>query len=517
MKYLDEQIEVQATASSSVAAGIYRYTVSRKNDPAPDSYTTIFAGSMFHNQGTTFKVNITDIVRNDIWVPNEDELYKNEVTPTAYSNNLVNSYMVEFYLSLSSVISSSDIQVAKVYRYPHYISDMSNECFFDYTQNNIFSVPLQGQYTESSIKKYHLTPKYPYINTDNYNFILASERSLNNTLIDVQGILVGGLIKSFLVRPARPSSFISYKLSNLFNNASRTVSYSVVYNSTYEVVGDFSLSYNNTTHIIAAYANQQARYCLFRLILLNNSNQYIRALSDWQEADQTISGSFTIDETFLEQNALNKVAIIFSEVTSSSTDLDDYDWGLLGFNISGHESELLGKTVAISGTFAEVAQQEWNVTNLRIVQTLDTSKPTYLTIGGCQVAEIEMNCPSRYYLQWQDRMGGFQSQPFNEHYTYSEKFDTQNIIDYIGRKRVSSISVTPTFKIRTDWIKEDLYPYYESIFTSPVLFLYDTKEDKRYSVLVTDSEYTEKTYDNQKKLINLILNLELNKTQNIIY
>ena len=114
-------------------------------------------------------------------------------------------------------------------------------------------------------------------------------------------------------------------------------------------------------------------------------------------------------------------------------------------------------------------------------------------------------------------MDGFQSKPFNDKYTYSESFEKENLTDYQGRKRVSNVGVTGKFKINTDWLKEDLYPYYESIFTSPVLFLYDTKEDKRYSVLVTDSDYTEKTFSNQKKLFNLTLNLELNNKQNIVY
>jgi len=76
MKYLDEQIEEQMTGSiAGSATGIYQYRVLRKND-SDNSYTTIFVGSMFHQYGTAFKVDITDIVRNDIWLPSEDDLYK---------------------------------------------------------------------------------------------------------------------------------------------------------------------------------------------------------------------------------------------------------------------------------------------------------------------------------------------------------------------------------------------------------------------------------------------------------
>ena len=62
------------------------------------------------------------------------------------------------------------------------------------------------------------------------------------------------------------------------------------------------------------------------------------------------------------------------------------------------------------------------------------------------------------------------------------------------------------------------FPYYESIFVSPYLQLYDAKEDRLYDVNIVTQEYTEKTFNNQnKQLFNLQLEVELNKTQQFVY
>ena len=70
----------------------------------------------------------------------------------------------------------------------------------------------------------------------------------------------------------------------------------------------------------------------------------------------------------------------------------------------------------------------------------------------------------------------------------------------------------------TDYISEKLYPFYESIFVSPYLQLYDAKEDKLYDVILVNTEYDEKTFNNQSRnLFNLQLEVELDTTQKIIY
>lgn len=125
-------------------------------------------------------------------------------------------------------------------------------------------------------------------------------------------------------------------------------------------------------------------------------------------------------------------------------------------------------------------------------------------------------CYSRYYLQWQDRFGSFQSQPFNDSLVYSEDFQVEETLNYKEERVKSNVTVQPKYKITSGWIKEELYPYYESIYTSPVLRLLDTKTDKVTDVILKGN-YTEKNYKNQKKMLNLTLDLEATNKQHILY
>jgi hypothetical protein len=125
-------------------------------------------------------------------------------------------------------------------------------------------------------------------------------------------------------------------------------------------------------------------------------------------------------------------------------------------------------------------------------------------------------CYKRYYLLWQDRYGGFQSQALLDNVTFSETFDVTETQNYRNERRKSFIQVQPKWKLSTGWIKEDVFPYYESIYVSPILVLYDAYEDKSYEVIV-NSSYTEKTYKNEKKMLNISLDLEASSKQNIMY
>lgn len=137
--------------------------------------------------------------------------------------------------------------------------------------------------------------------------------------------------------------------------------------------------------------------------------------------------------------------------------------------------------------------------------------------GTCPVAILDA-CYSRYYLAWVDRYGDIQSQAFEgKKVEFSESFSTAEIIDYKMRRRVVKNEVQPAWKLKTGWLSEDIYPMYESIFTSPYLLLYDTETDRSWNVIIKDNKYTEKTYKNQKSLISLEFNVEENKTQNNIF
>lgn len=138
-----------------------------------------------------------------------------------------------------------------------------------------------------------------------------------------------------------------------------------------------------------------------------------------------------------------------------------------------------------------------------------------IDIAGDEVAIID-KCPARYYLQWKDRAGSWQSQRFTGVETFSETFNKEFVTLSSGKKTIT-IDISPKIKIQTGFIEDELYPYFESIFVSPYLVLYDSKEDKCYQVNVT-GEYTEKTFKNQgRQFFNLQLDLEFANQQNIMY
>lgn len=134
-----------------------------------------------------------------------------------------------------------------------------------------------------------------------------------------------------------------------------------------------------------------------------------------------------------------------------------------------------------------------------------------------EVAKVDA-CPSRYYLQWRDRYGSMQMQPFCKVDTYTEDLTRTEIKNYQDTRSLSNISIQPKWKLNTKWLNNTVYPYYESLLVSPWIKMYDTKEDTVYDVIITSSDYTEKTFKNQsRQQFNLQIDVEAVNTQNIIY
>lgn len=132
-----------------------------------------------------------------------------------------------------------------------------------------------------------------------------------------------------------------------------------------------------------------------------------------------------------------------------------------------------------------------------------------------RIAIIEA-CKSKYYLLWQDRFGSYQSQPFKGKLEYSENITNSEYVSYTGERHKYNVQVQPKWKINSGWITEDLYPFYESIYVSPILKLYDTETQTEYDVIVNDN-YVEKKYENSKSMLNIQLNVEAIEKQNITY
>lgn len=127
-------------------------------------------------------------------------------------------------------------------------------------------------------------------------------------------------------------------------------------------------------------------------------------------------------------------------------------------------------------------------------------------------------CASEFYLIWQDRLGGTQSQPFGCTSKFGETITRDEIVNVNNTRSISNVVSQPTFTINSGWLDYKLLPYYESLFVSPWLQLYDTKNGVAYNVILTDNTYDQATFaSNGHTMFNYTLNLEVAKKQNILW
>ena len=193
------------------------------------------------------------------------------------------------------------------------------------------------------------------------------------------------------------------------------------------------------------------------------------------------------------------------------------------FGITGTNYEVTKLTTAYLGIIKGITVEMYFFTTLKLTKAkaaLNTSSKYQQYVASKNIIEVAKvdSCPARYYLQWRDRYGSMQMQPFSKAETYSEDFTRTEIKNYQDTRRLSSISVQPKWKLNSAWIPFDLVPYYESLQVSPYVKLYDTKEDKLYDVILKDTTFTEQTFrNNNRQLWHMEIECEQTDKQNILY
>jgi hypothetical protein len=103
------------------------------------------------------------------------------------------------------------------------------------------------------------------------------------------------------------------------------------------------------------------------------------------------------------------------------------------------------------------------------------------------------DCPSDYYVIWQDRTGAYQCQPFSKKSTYRENIDTSYLTNELGEERPYRKSIQSEWTLNSDWLTEEGYKAHESLLTSPKIHLFDTKNDMMWEVNCTNSQWEDKT------------------------
>ena len=201
-------------------------------------------------------------------------------------------------------------------------------------------------------------------------------------------------------------------------------------------------------------------------------------------------------------------------------------WGVALQASQQSDSILINYYGALSGTgdiVFSVEPQYPNIIYTSLQQlfrnaVIDTTKDKAY-IGPTQnhiFAQIDM-CPAQYYVQWIDRYGTYQCQPFSKISTFSNDYSTTTMMTYDKVKKPIFKTVNSTWNLNSEFIPEDKLPYYESLFVSDKVILYDAKNDMSYNVVLTDTKFVEKTFANQqRRMFNLQITVEKANEQYIL-
>ena len=63
--------------------------------------------------------------------------------------------------------------------------------------------------------------------------------------------------------------------------------------------------------------------------------------------------------------------------------------------------------------------------------------------GYSKIADIDWESCTRYYLMWQDRYSGYQSQPFEKGSTFKESFNVSEVQDFSNKRIISQVDTQP--------------------------------------------------------------------------
>lgn len=456
------------------AAGMYPYYV-RRYRQGTSGTDVIFAGNFFYNgSDTSITFDVTDIIASDGYVAREDDFEGVYTTP----NKIVNRYYMQIVWSTEDyhdTISSPTQWVAKVYGYKNK-NLQQHFTFFEPIgsyYNNYISILEQG-FSRSDNKDSKLIPHYPMFLDEQ----TQSENDCPFGLALLAGQNISGITSVFEVEGEAYQEDIKYERYRTITPSGNSFSYI----SNVGNVADYRDIMPTSDGVLYIGRGEAEAIKVYQYPNTSDTWIYRRYPSGDRSGDSYPYAFAYVDESLQED---------FDDVN-----LDVYDTADLVY-----ASSLLPNNGA---TVYDTDNQPFAITDRKINLT-----------EKYKAAIFDM-CPKRFYLFWQDRFGSFQCQAFNDIADYSESFERSEVQDYQNRRRNANIQVQSKWKINSGWIPEDLYPYYESIYTSPFLILYDSERDMRHTVMVS-GDYEEKTYKNQKRLINMNLELTENKKQNIIY
>lgn len=521
MQFIDERIAFDFnTIISNWTEGIFRYDVLLDGE-------IIFVGNLYATT-TPPKIDITDILRN-YYNANYDFVSDGFVKT---NNNIIREVTVSLYNKEQTDEESMTDSICFIYRQPNYKSYVTTPILDYKNAAGIQSMPmLQGwdYYTNTG----YFLPVYPAVSSDVFSFDLTTLHGQTNGNMQISSYYIDGYcpVSNYTSNISNKIVNISMKLSELAMNATVKVDTQVPIDDLFGINPTDNTWTGGTTaggmKFRATYIGRFAAGYTFTDAYAKHGGTTFKWGSGTTEGTVTTwvntinygtaspfnsfsNSDITVTLTGSDGNTLN-VKFIKNLKKQNELYANHNDYYTVQYTITYNSAR--GSLTFEAITIGKLSKYylPCETDNIKI-KVVGGSEPQYTyTIA-------KFDSKSRYFLKWRDRYGMPQCQPFKGTYTYGEKTTKSNITNYQNIKKLVGVDIVSSWKLNTDWIKEEFYPFYESIFVSPWLQLYDAKEDKVYSVILTDTDYTEKTFKNQNRsLFNLQLEVELDKSQNIIY
>ena len=495
----------------------------------------VFSGQSYVTEGTNLIVNINDIASQNEYKKDYLKLGTNgELSSEAMQYNMIGVYNVKYRFQRGAI---STYKVRLDGNDNHNETNIEVLCGYDYESKELRPKcvrDLQTGEDDTSLCRlmtgcnwvwnhseeignfsnipndFDALPHYPYIKTDKYGIGLSLNHpgenyisSYCNTEFSLR--LTTGQDFNLGMTPFVSSNTTFTTLNNFLSFVSGSETYnSSIYLKLSGTSGD-------------EFGDYEEGYTLYK----GHVNLSAIQVSGFKDGVETDLGTFDEGATFnvYIRRYINAAHTgwDYQAISSGNRELYVTPWvtnRFINILVDDYESQYEPTEIPRSAT-PELYYDELIATPI-FSETYDTQDIPDKYNGNCVIGILD-KCPARYYLAWNDRYGDMQSQPFEGKVVYSEDIKSEEIKDYKERRRVSHKSIQPKWDLNTKWIKEDVYPIYESIFTSPYVLLYDTEQDKAWNVIVTSKEYEEKTRKNEKSLFNLELKVEACKTNELTY
>lgn len=500
MFFLSDNIEITVSGFEISVDGAYVYRVYIGT-------TLIFVGNTFLKSGdTSKKFYLNDILKN--------YQFKG-IVKDGYNSGVIENVRVVLYVD--GLTYSKIEEVAFLNQYPNFNSAINTP-----TANGTSSwMPLlQGADYNDTTRDLPLIPTYPFVYsvvlpfsylgsygvTEYYQKLLAYNSNTGQLTTSDYEFIIGEDINDGVY------GLGNYYMSDILSGNMLLG----ITNMNMKFVGGLNFNHISFDYVLSQWVCESNRFTspLYRISFkLSGENKQPKLYS--YTYNNTNSFTIPLNNVYSNDGYTTLTIGVFDE----NGKLDKNPKYYLTFDVTNLFNNPMGYNVPL--TFeCTYSDNVLTIKNGVFEIDIEDARPDKLVIdtNGEYTTIAKFDYCSRYFLRWMDRYGMPQIQPFDNLTTYSEDFTHQEIINYKNERKNSIIEIQPKWRLNTKWLNKDIYPFYESIFVSPYLQLYDAKEDKLYDVLVTNTGYEEKTFKNQnQQMFNLQLDVELNKKQNIIY